>query len=995
MHASNRCADVDQEMCIELGVSKPIINQVLFCHQEDANWPLDESKKLKERFDEIFDAAKYNKCLDHISKKIKEKNEQHKLMKMEVVNLQDKKKFVENRKLTLHDKIEKFDGLTQNVIEIETKLKPINERINELYTIEQNFSRLYTNIELKKKELEHLLVQQKEILDTVKEFEGSDDELNEKVGQFKDELKSFECDIEALKKKKQDCVDNEKDLSLKINQQQNILGSLQAESSHNIKNVDDRNRLILTTAKEYGLKNVNLDESDISTTIDQLKKSFEANKENVNTEQKYMEHEEDELQKEIDSAREENAHLNQNINSKKKQLQELEDEMRAIKHKLEELNTADDQLKLSENKLQRVEKEIKAMESSLDTDLLKQQIDKEKSKLKALVERSEIVEKEVRELQQYTVIQTEIDVKNENWFSKQKQLKRLMNTHDKSLMYIFKNNIPDANLKSSIESHILDKRKTIKNMTTAIDDKQKKVLKLENNLSSCREKLNEKENEFLENVEKIQQCCGDEPLDGVIEKTSNKLRQLHDNRGSLASSTYLYKNFIKKFQEDHPSCPLCKRNVNEKSAARQIIDDITKQIENIPNELKKIDAELNAQQKIHDKLLFLQPLNEKNKSLESDEIPSLKTQVRENKSQFDKYVEELSTMKTSLAEYQKNLDVSNSIVGDVCLIDQWQKEMTTLKQEITHLEKRMRSSSNADDQPKRGLDEAICERESLNVDIRTIQNNIESQQSKLSQHTERLQVRREQKNELLTQQLTIKKNLQDKDHLVTKSIEIEDKVLSFSVDLSELQEKTEPMKQKLNQCIKLKDELKSKHRKQMDHLRTKINNEMKKISQITSLQANIQEYESKNVINQMEMVLNEIIQFKEKIEQFTKKKTQIDATIDDLKRKVTNGQIYYRELQDNVQLREKQKKSEKLRKEIEIEEQNLGKNDIKQVRNEKSKLIDEYEMLTKQKHRKEGEKTQLDDDIKEIKKELAQPINVKAADNYKRKQIEFLLLVSP
>ena len=34
--------------------------------QEESNWPLEEGKKVKERFDEIFNSAKYKDCLNSI-----------------------------------------------------------------------------------------------------------------------------------------------------------------------------------------------------------------------------------------------------------------------------------------------------------------------------------------------------------------------------------------------------------------------------------------------------------------------------------------------------------------------------------------------------------------------------------------------------------------------------------------------------------------------------------------------------------------------------------------------------------------------------------------------------------------------------------------------------------------------------------------------------------------------------------------------------------------
>lgn len=76
---STRCADVDTVMCRFMGVSKAIINNVLFCHQEESNWPLDEAKKLKEKFDAIFGIAEYNKCVDRVIKLRKDKMTELKL----------------------------------------------------------------------------------------------------------------------------------------------------------------------------------------------------------------------------------------------------------------------------------------------------------------------------------------------------------------------------------------------------------------------------------------------------------------------------------------------------------------------------------------------------------------------------------------------------------------------------------------------------------------------------------------------------------------------------------------------------------------------------------------------------------------------------------------------------------------------------------------------------------------------------------------------------
>lgn len=61
---SHRNNDATEDMCTAIGVSKAIINNVLFCHQEDANWPLSADQEVMSRFDQIFGTTEYNNALD-------------------------------------------------------------------------------------------------------------------------------------------------------------------------------------------------------------------------------------------------------------------------------------------------------------------------------------------------------------------------------------------------------------------------------------------------------------------------------------------------------------------------------------------------------------------------------------------------------------------------------------------------------------------------------------------------------------------------------------------------------------------------------------------------------------------------------------------------------------------------------------------------------------------------------------------------------------------
>jgi DNA repair protein RAD50 len=71
---SSRCAELDVQMPISLGVSKAVLENVIFCHQEDSFWPLSEPGPLKKKFDDIFENARYTRALNEL-KELKKNQE--------------------------------------------------------------------------------------------------------------------------------------------------------------------------------------------------------------------------------------------------------------------------------------------------------------------------------------------------------------------------------------------------------------------------------------------------------------------------------------------------------------------------------------------------------------------------------------------------------------------------------------------------------------------------------------------------------------------------------------------------------------------------------------------------------------------------------------------------------------------------------------------------------------------------------------------------------
>ena len=73
---SSRVAELDQTLPQCLGVSKAVLDNVIFCHQDESLWPMSEPSVLKKKFDEIFEALKYTKAIDNIKQLRKKQTEE-------------------------------------------------------------------------------------------------------------------------------------------------------------------------------------------------------------------------------------------------------------------------------------------------------------------------------------------------------------------------------------------------------------------------------------------------------------------------------------------------------------------------------------------------------------------------------------------------------------------------------------------------------------------------------------------------------------------------------------------------------------------------------------------------------------------------------------------------------------------------------------------------------------------------------------------------------
>jgi DNA repair protein RAD50 len=199
-NVSKKCSDINSEVPMLLGVSKAILDNVIFVHQEDASWPLGDPKSVKERFDDIFAATKYTKALEEIRKQKTDMNYQIKNLHEELKAVKEKKARAEecrNNERQYRERVEQFqrevEALEAEISDAESReaaaeeaLERANKRANEVASIKEKRAVVSDELSQKQRSIENNFGTR---------IDATDDQLKEKLQTLESNLSNMRQEV--------------------------------------------------------------------------------------------------------------------------------------------------------------------------------------------------------------------------------------------------------------------------------------------------------------------------------------------------------------------------------------------------------------------------------------------------------------------------------------------------------------------------------------------------------------------------------------------------------------------------------------------------------------------------------------------------------------------------------------------------------------------------------------------------------------------------------
>ncbi|XP_022980190.1 DNA repair protein RAD50 [Cucurbita maxima] len=254
---SYRCADMDREIPALMGVSKAILENVIFVHQDEANWPLQDPSTLKKKFDDIFSATRYTKALEVIKKLHKDQAHEIKTYKLKLENLQTLKDAAYKLRESISQDQEKTESVKSQMQELEKNIQDVDAKIHHAETLLKDVRKLQDQISTKTAERSTLFKeQQKQYAALAEENEDTDEELKEWKTKFEERIAILESKVSKLEREMNDMETKSSFLKQTINEYIWEISKLQTEAEVHMSLKNERDSTIEELFARHNLGSV-------------------------------------------------------------------------------------------------------------------------------------------------------------------------------------------------------------------------------------------------------------------------------------------------------------------------------------------------------------------------------------------------------------------------------------------------------------------------------------------------------------------------------------------------------------------------------------------------------------------------------------------------------------------------------------------------------------------------------------------------------------------
>lgn len=984
---SSKCAEFEVTMADFLAVSKPVLENVIFCHQEDSSWPLDEGKKVKDKFDAIFNATRYIKCLDNIKKLRKSMKEEVKVMDQLLSGLKLWKAEADDKRKCLKEKEDSLVKLRDKKKQLQDDMVPICERLNEIKKIENSLNEIKLSHLQKKGKLENLRTAQEELrAGQSEEFTCSDMELRLMIQDFQQDLEKKERELRRVESDSHQIARDIKENLKEIEKVRETKTNLEFASKNHVSQVKERNRVLENVTKDYGFSDFfgiqQFDDEKVKSLLAHLEGYVADQYQIILTKKKDFEKQENEIQSEIDDLRKREAALEQEILTKEKQREDSKVKQRRIKQELEqnELEYSASSLNEVKQQLAQVEEEIKKQEGKLNIETVREEIEGIRRLRSEVEHRLEDKKRIVNKMNRQAQARSKLDIHMQEKESLENKVQFMKRRHKDEFEHMF-GEIPEENIKNKLDAYLNSSRQQSAELREEKENLNRKKTMLDTRVENHKNMIKKKEEEVRGVEEKVTETCQGQELEKALEKSKEQKEQLTKERGDLSSSIQVLNRFIERLKEDD-CCPLCHRDFGTKEDVEMLIQELEDKVKRVPQKLSEAKKKLEKEEKMYEKMVALKPLK--------DQANAARVMLDKMKEEMEADRKEIETLKNGLESNSELLQVTScdeetasSVHSDVVMMDNHLRKIKQLKEQIEDLR-----ASLGGGEGDLTMEEAMKQQSDLEEEIKNYRRQESDLQDRLEEYKSELEALKDRKLRLSTKELEMKTKLQETESLKEELKKLESERVTIEEELEKAKEDVAPFKYQIEKKMGEKKRKTTDKEKWVDSENAKLQTVRQDQKLAKDLQSSIQEYIRSGKEELLKESRQKLTQLDDTSVSLDARKKMLEDDQRQLDRELNNQKTRKRNLDDEKKIREKEEEAKKLQEEINSIKSSIRDKDETGIRDEKNQLNVQYEEMYSECAKIDGSSRTITDEVKKLREDLARKEFRDAEVNYKNKYFE-------
>ncbi|NXO68364.1 RAD50 protein, partial [Phainopepla nitens] len=976
---SSKCAEIDREMISALGVSKAVLNNVIFCHQEESNWPLSEGKALKQKFDEIFSATRYIKALEALrqvrlkqSLKVKECQTELKYLKQNKEKAQEIQDHLSNREAQLA-------ASKENVVSIENQLEPLK---SSLTVVEQNLTKVMRldndvkALESRKRQMEkdNQDLQQK----MEKVFQGTDEQLRDR----------YQNHQRIVKEKEKRLLDCKRDLDRatkecqRFNSEKSELlierGRLQLQADRHQEHIVTRDSLIQSLAAQLeldGFERAPFSERHVSSFCRLVKDRQERDTEAANRMMREFAQKEAMKQKQVDEIRDKKTGLERTIDLKSDIQNKKQAELKNVKCELQQLEGFSDRISELDEEIGKMEHELKKAERNSNVEALEQEVltlQNEKISLDKALRR---LDQEMEQLNLHTTTITQMEMLKKDKAEKEDQIRRVKSRHAEeltSLLGYFPN-------KKQLEDWLHGKNKKINQTRDTLANLNKQLASVEYDKTYASNELKKKEDQLSYHEAKLFDVCGSQDFDSDLNKLQDEIEKSSKQRAVLAGATAVYSQFITQLtEENQPCCPVCQRGFDTEAALQDVISDLQSKLRLAPDKLKSTESELKRKERKRDEMMSLKPLRQTVEELQAKEIPDLKSKIQNANRDLTglkgEIEEQQSLLQTALSEEEG----AKACLQDITLMERHQTDIRDVERKIAQQEAKLLGVDLS-----RTVLQVSQEKQEKKHLWDTVTGKIELKQKLKQDQQSQIQQLKSAVTELKAEKLQIVSSMQRRRQLEEQAVELTTEVQALCREIKEAKEQVLPLDAKLDKLQQEKEDLVNKRTASNKETQEKMNGINEKVKDINKYVKEIENYIQQGKEDYKKQKESELDEVNSQLAACEKQKEKISKEMEKTRQDIDTQKIQERWLEDNLTLRKRNEELKEVEDNIKQLMKEMGEMKVPQMKNEQKRLEEKIESLKRNHHVALGRQRGFEEEIVRFRKELREPQFRDAEEKYR------------